>query len=209
MLQKYKKTIIITSIVTLCPILLGLFWWNRLPDEIATHFGEGGAADGWSSKPAAVFGLPLILLALHFVCVFVTAYDPKRKNISGKMYRVILWLVPVISLVTNVSILANAAGYPLNIEAIVNVMVGIVFLLIGNYLPKCRLNYSAGIRTPWTLSSEENWNRTHRLGGWMMALAGILFLINAYVQWTGMFAVALILVFIPGVYSFLLYKKGI
>lgn len=209
MIQKYKKTIIITSIITVCPVLLGLLWWNKLPDTIATHFGADNAANGWSSKPFAVFGIPFLMLAFHLMCIFMTAHDPKRRNIGGKMILVVLWLVPIMSLGANLCILCNAAGYGVDIGLVVNLLLGVVFLIIGNYLPKCKQNYSAGIKTAWTLNSEENWNRTHRLGGWLMMLAGVLFFINAFFQWPGMVAVVLILVMVPGIYSFALYKKGI
>lgn len=80
MMKKYKKQLILSSIVTLLPILIGLFLWNRLPDTIATHFGSDNVANGWSSKPFVVFGLPLILLGIHLFCLFTTMNDPKKKH---------------------------------------------------------------------------------------------------------------------------------
>ena len=84
MIKKNLKTMIITSIIILAPIIVGLMLWDQLPAEMATHFGEDGQPNGWSSKSFTVFGLPLILLAVHWFCVAFTDADPKNKNISNK-----------------------------------------------------------------------------------------------------------------------------
>ena len=89
------------------------------------------------------------------------------------------------------------------------IIMGIVFVSIGNYLPKCKQNYTAGIKIPWTLNSTENWNRTHRLAGWLYILCGIAFFANVFFQWTGMIWIVLAVAVVPMVYSFILYKKGI
>ena len=88
-MKENRMKIIITSLITLAPILIGVLFWNRLPDQIATHFGQGNVPDGWSSKPMAVFGLPLILVALHLFCIFITLNDPKKKNIGRKILPII------------------------------------------------------------------------------------------------------------------------
>ena len=209
MMKKYKKRIIISSVITLLPILAGLILWTRLPDTIATHFGNDNVANGWSSKPFVVFAMPLLLLGLHLFILFVTMNDPKRKNISEKMFGFLIWFVPVLSVFIFSITYCNALGMNVNIGMAVNIIVGIVFLVIGNYLPKCKQNYTAGIRIPWTLNSTENWNRTHRLAGWLFMLGGILFFLNAFLQWSGMFFVIIVIALLPEVYSFLLYKKGI
>ena len=209
MIKKYKKRIIISSIITLLPILAGIILWNRLPDTIATHFGNDNVANGWSSKPFVVFAMPLLLLGLHLFTLFVTMNDPKRKSISEKMFGFLIWFVPVLSVFIFSITYCNALGMNVNIGMAVNIIVGIVFLVIGNYLPKCKQNYTAGIRIPWTLNSTENWNRTHRLAGWLFMLGGILFFLNAFLQWSGMFFVIIVIALLPEVYSFLLYKKGI
>lgn len=209
MMKKYKKRIIISSVITLLPILAGLILWNRLPDTIATHFDNDNVANGWSSKPFVVFAMPLLLLGLHLFILFVTMNDPKRKNISEKMFGFLIWFVPVLSVFIFSITYCNALGMNVNIGMAVNIIVGIVFLVIGNYLPKCKQNYTAGIRIPWTLNSTENWNRTHRLAGWLFMLGGILFFLNAFLQWSGMFFVIIVIALLPEVYSFLLYKKGI
>lgn len=209
MMKKYKFTIVLTTLITFLPILVGLVLWNRLPDKIATHFDMNNTANGWSSKPFAVFGIPLLLTGVHLLCAFVTFNDPKKRNIGDKMLKLILWIVPVISVITNCMIYVTALGTKVNTELFMNVILGIVFVGIGNYLPKCKQNYTAGIKIPWTLDSEENWNRTHRMAGWLWVIGGLLMLVNAFVQTQWMFAVIPVIALVPEIYSFILYKKGI
>ena len=98
MIKKNLKTMILTSIIILAPIVVGLLLWDQLPEELATHFGKNGEPNGWSSKPAAVFGLPLFLLATHWFCVFFTGMDPKKQNISDKMMLLVMWLCPIVAI---------------------------------------------------------------------------------------------------------------
>lgn len=210
MIKKYKETLIITSIITISPTLAGLLLWNQLPEKIATHFGSNNIADGWSSKPTAVFGLPFLLLALHLFTVLITLNDPKRKNISEKFLHMIFWLIPVLSLVVNLSCYGISLGYKINIGIIVNIFVGILFIIIGNYLHKIKQNYTVGIKIPWTLNSEENWNRTHRMASWLWILCGLVFILNSILQIPFLiFIVICAAAIIPIIYSFLLYKSGI
>ena len=208
-MKENKSKVIITSIVTVFPMVIGFLLWNRLPEKIATHFGSEGA-DGWSTKLFAVVVLPLILLVIHLFCLGVTLNDPKKRNIGNMMMSVIFWIVPVVSLVSNLSIYGYALGMDLNIDMIVGILVGVMFLLLGNYMSKSHQNYTVGIKLPWTLNSEENWNRTHRLAGKLWIFAGILFIGNIFFQnWQIPFVVTIAVVIIPMIYSFLLYKKGI
>ena len=112
MMKKYKWTLLIGCIVTALPMLVGLILWNRLPDEIATHFGSGNVANGWSSKPFTVFGIPGIMLALELVLYFVTTNDPKKRNIDDKIMRFCLWIIPVTSLLVCLSCYGIALGIP-------------------------------------------------------------------------------------------------
>lgn len=207
--NKGLKTMVITSIVILIPLVIGLLLWKRLPDRIATHFGLDNQADGWSGKPMAVFGLPLMMLAVQWICFLAVTFDPKRKNISSKMFSLVLWIVPVISLITSLMILAGAIGYKMNIGLIVNVIVGIVFIMLGNYLHKVKQNYTVGVKLPWTLNNEENWNRTNRLSAWIFVIGGVAMIVNAFfvADWIAPVVIAAALI-IPTVYSFVLYKKG-
>lgn len=209
MMKKYRWTLIAACAVTVCPVIVGLLLWNRLPEEIATHFGSDNVANGWSSKPFAVFGIPLILGALELFLFFVTANDPKRKNIDEKIMRMILWIIPVISLICCLSCYGIALGMAVDIGLIVNIGIGILFVILGNYIHRIKQNYTVGIRLPWTLNSQENWNRTHRMAAWLFIFGGIVFIINGFLQKEWMLGIVLLIVFIPGIYSYILYRRGI
>lgn len=210
MFKQYKKTLIAASLFILLPAVVGLVLWNRLPDRIPTHFGTDNQVNGWSSKPMAVLGMPFLMLAIEFFCAFFANADPKRKNINRKMMQMILWIIPVISIVACLSCYAVALGISVDIGMLINVMLGIMFIIMGNYMPKLKQNYSAGIKLPWTLNSEENWNRTHRMGSWMFIIGGVAFIINGFLQSEWILIAFLVAVgVIPTGYSYYLYKKGI
>ena len=121
----------------------------------------------------------------------------------------ILWIIPVISIVACLSCYAVALGISVDIGMLINVMLGIMFIIMGNYMPKLKQNYSAGIKLPWTLNSEENWNRTHRMGSWMFIIGGVAFIINGFLQSEWILIAFLVAVgVIPAGYSYYLYKKG-
>lgn len=210
MIKKNLKTMILTSIIILLPMLVGLILWNELPEEMATHFGTGGEPNGWSSKTFAVIGLPVVLLVLHWFCAYFTGMDPKKQNISDKMMTLVLWLVPVISLAGCGSIYAYALNNSVNTMIVGVMLVGCMFLVIGNYMPKMKQSYTLGIKLPWTLHSQENWNRTHRFAGRVFMIGGIVILAAALFKWHWLIAVTMVgTVLIPTIYSYILFKKGI
>lgn len=207
-MKEYRKRMVITSLVTILPMFAGLLLWNKLPDTMATHFGSNNTPNGWSSKTFAVIGLPLLLLVLHWISVGITLNDPKKRNIGKMMFTVIFWIIPIVSLFANGATLLYALGWKVDIGLIISILVGIVFILLGNYLSKNRQNYTVGIKLPWTLSNEENWEKTHRMASKLWVLGGVLFLVNAFIQNEILFLFVIItLAVVPVVYSFILYRR--
>lgn len=210
MIKKNKLQLIITSVAILLPVVIGLIIWDELPAEIATHWGTSGEADSFSSKAFAVFGFPLILLAFHWLCVIVTTkLDPKAKDISKKMMSLVLWIIPAISIVMSTVTYLVALGKEIRVVFIVTVFMGIMFIIIGNYLPKCRQSYTMGIKLPWTLKSEDNWNKTHRFSGVLWVIGGVVILATAILEsFIIFFSVVLLMVIVPTIYSYLHYKRN-
>ena len=208
MIKKNKKLLILTSIVILIPALIGLLLWNRLPEQIPYHWDINGNIDNWCSKAFAVFGTPALLLALHWVCMLASSADPKHKNYHPKMIMLVLWICPVIGLVLSTLVYAVALGYPLRVEIIMPLLVGLMFLIVGNLLPKCRQTYTMGIKLPWTLASEENWNKTHRFGGKVWVIGGVLTMATAFFGnfWL-LLVILVVMVVVPTLYSYLYYRK--
>ena len=213
MLKANRKTLIITSIVTILPMLIGILCWNRLPDVMATHFGINNEANGFSSKAIAVFGVPVFLLAVLWLGAFATSHDPKKQNISQKMFSLVLWIAPVISLAAAATMYPINMGYELDITFFSELLLGLMFIIIGNYLPKARQNYTIGIKIPWTLANEENWNRTHRLAGYLWMIFGILMIligVTRFVPAAWLIGIILMTVLVPCIYSFWLHaSKGL
>ena len=208
--KEYKKTIIITSIITLLPIVIGLILWNKLPDEVATHFGSNGEPNGWSSKFFAVIGFPVFLVFVHFLGFVATVADPKKNKIGDKIFKLVLWICPAVSWFGAFSIYGYELNLGINVEAIAFLLLGVIFIVVGNYLPKCRQNYTVGIKLPWTLHDEENWNRTHRLAGWIWVIGGAIIILMSLIDFGGIFPMMLVLgimVLVPVFYSFGYYVK--
>ncbi len=208
MIKKNIKTMIITSVIILLPVIAGLILWDKLPEEVPVHFNAQGDADGWGSKSTAVFAMPLFMLALHWICVFVTSLDPKSKNITVKNLNLVLWITPVLSVFVCGLIYSFALGYKFDISMVFPIFFGILFIVIGNYMPKCKQNYSIGVKTPWALESEENWNYTHRLAGKTWVFGGLAIIALSFLKTVWIFtAITIIMVIIPIVGSYLFHKK--
>ena len=210
MIKKNWKTLLITSVVILLPILVGLVLWNQLPDQIPSHWDASGEIDGWSSKPFAVFGMPLILLALQWLCVLGTNSDPKKENHPAKILHLVLWVIPVLSALLHVLVYCAALGKDVRMEVVMPVFIGLLLTVVGNYLPKCKQNYTIGIKIPWTLNSEENWNRTHRFAGRLWTVCGLAIMLTGFFGGFWVFLpIVLLMVLVPLFYSYSLHRKGV
>ena len=211
MLKQYRNSIIITSLLTLLPIPLGLLLWNRFPETMAIHWGLTGEADGYASPSFAVFVLPLILLVVHWVCILATALDKGNKNRNQKLQTIVLWVIPLIGNLSCCGMYALALGWEFSPVVWTMVPMGLLFAVIGNYMPKTRMNSTMGIKVPWTYSSEANWNATHRYAGKVWMIGGILIALCGLLPhgWavTIMLISILVLIILPVVYSYRFYKK--
>lgn len=211
MLFKHKKTLIATSVVTLLPILWGLLLWHRLPQEIATNWSFTGTANATSSRGFVVFGIPLILFFFQWFSVLCTALDPQNRNRNEKPLKLILWVIPVLSNLILGLMYAISLGKQISPVSVIQVFLGILFVAIGNYLPKCRQNSTLGLRIYWTLKSEGNWNATHRFAGKVWVLGGIVMIFLPLLPGTltswGMLADFVLLTALPLGYSYRHYRR--
>ena len=211
MIRKRKKQLILASLATLLPIAYGLLLWDHLPPQMATHYGLDGQADGWSSRGFAVWFIPLCMLLTLWLCVLITAKDPKNKDQNPKPMTMVIWIIPAITNLCSGLMYALSLGVDVSVFAVMQAAMGLMFVVIGNYLPKCRPNHTIGIRVPWTLSDEENWEASHRFGGRVWFIGGMILMLTAWLPAEAggalMFAVILLLAFIPIGYSYWFYRK--
>ena len=210
LLKEHKLLLLITSAVILLQTVVGVLIWDRLPDPIATHFNFRNEPDGWTSKAFTVFGMPLVLLALHWITLLVSsAKNAQIKNLNSKVKFLFWWIIPSVSLLLMVLCYGYALGVPLNTGRIVLVFLGLLFAVTGNYIPKVRRNYSVGIKLPWTMTDDENWNKTHRMAAPIWVVCGILLIIFGligYTNWVS-FVPILVMILLPTVYSLALHLK--
>ncbi len=160
-----KKLLLFTSILILLSSLVGCVFWYQLPEKMPTHFNLLGQADGYNHKVFAIFGLPALMLLMHWLLLFLMIKDPKSSNISSKIQVLIYWIIPFVSCLSMISIYGESLGYSMMSGILAQIFMGVLMIVIGNYLPKTRKNYIIGIRLPWTLESDKNWRKTHRLAG--------------------------------------------
>ncbi len=212
MLKNNKGKLIISSIITILPVLFGLIVWDKLPETLTTHWGADGVADGHSGRLFSVVGLPLIMLALHLLIIVLMNFD-KNKEKAPKMLGMMMWIMPVISLLANGVMYAVAFDADFRFEMLFIPVMGLLFVAMGNYMPKCRQNNTIGIKIKWTLASEENWNATHRFAGKVWVIGGLLVmasvLLPAGMAVTVMIISMFVLIIIPMVYSGLYHKKQV
>lgn len=211
MFKKYKKQLIISSILILLPMVFGLFMWDQLPDTMTTHWGVDGQADGYSSKAFAIFFLPLFLLGMHLLCVWITDLTNRSNEQNFKVMNMIFWIMPVISFMSNGMVYAIALDKVWDMNALMPILMGLMFTIIGNYLPKCRQNTTIGIKVVWALNNEENWNATHRFSGKLWVAAGLVSMMTVLLPMKIGYPIMFVALIGAGagstLYSYLYYKK--
>ena len=210
-IKENLKTNIFASIITILPIFVGIILWNKLPDIIATHWGPQGIPDGYSSKAFAVFAIPSFMLVFHWLCMFISCLDKRTEGQTKKALGIIFWICPVLSVYLCYMTYSTALGFGFNVVRTSVILFGLLFIVVGNYMPKITQNSYLGIKLPWTLKNEKNWNMTHRFAGklWLIGgIASILLSLTTVKVCFIIFAVDLLLmVIIPTLYSYIIYKR--
>ncbi len=187
--------------------------YPRLPETIPTHWNMDGQPDGWSSRAFGALITPVILLFVWGFVRVLPAIDPRGANYAkfGGAFEAIFDSLMLFLLGMHIVLLRAGLGYPVQIQRIAPFGIGILLIVIGNLLPRCRPNWFVGIRTPWTLSSDRVWEKTHRFGGRLFVAAGFLIAIAAlfWAQWVHVVLVTSILLATAAVliYSYLEWKR--
>ena len=209
--KENRMRILISSVVTLLPMLYGILIWDKLPDSFTTHWGADGVADGFSGKAFAVFGIPAIFLLTNLLCVFATYFDKGNRNRNQKAMGIIFWIMPILSVLISGVIYNTALTDEVDFFWLFPVLFGVLFTVLGNYMPKIAKNRTLGIKISWTLSNEENWNKTHRLAGRLWVAGGIVIVATSFLpmKWSvGIFlAIMFVMIIVPFVYSYSIYRK--
>ena len=197
--QKWK--VVLSCLFSMMPLFVGLVLWNKLPDRLPTHFNYLGEPDQYSSRGFTVFGLGSILFVLNILALYITGRDPKNVNVSESVMNMVLLLVPFLALYLSLLVYGSVLGVKLSVEKWSMLLMGGMFVLIGNYLPKCRQNHTIGIRLPWTLNDAEVWDRTHRLAGYLYVLTGIAIIVSALLVKKNGFIVFMVMMMVTTLFS--------
>lgn len=208
--MKYKK-LLWPTVIGLLPILMGLAVYSKLPEKMPIHWGLDGEPNGYATRLAGILILPLIMVVVNVIVQFSLETAPKT---NLKLKKLMLWLLPILSVIFQSLTLSEVLGYHLDIALITMVTVGIIFILLGNYIPKTSQNRVAGFRFPMTLSNPDNWQKTNRLGGMMLVISGIIMILGGVIStWYPIVAVLtfivilVLIILVPLCYSIRLARK--
>ena len=211
MIKKNKFKLIISSIVILLPMLFGIFGAKFLSEEIIVHWGIDSSADGFAGATSFFIIMPIVLLVIHWLCMILSAFLNKNNEQNKKLTEITFWIIPVISLASSGIVFATSLGFTANIFAFVLILLGAMFIIIGNYMPKTTRNISMGIKIKWALMNDENWNATHRFAAKVYVIIGILCFLAIILPENIIpfvfLAIILASVVLPTVYSYCFYKK--
>lgn len=173
------KSLIITSTVCLLPIICGLIFYNALPESIAIHWGIDNNPNGYFSKPAFVFGMPIMMLALQVFCCIVSDLSDKNPEANKKAVTVYKWIIPIITVVMYAVTIAISLGNDLDIRKIVMCVLGILFIISGNYMPKVRSDYYMNSKIFWVKNRDEKLvNKAMKITAYGLIGFGILFILS-------------------------------
>jgi uncharacterized membrane protein len=187
------------------------FFYGAMPQIVPTHWGSDGVANGFTSKPWGPFVLPLVTAATFAMLAAIPALSPRGFGVDSfvRAYRVVVSTIVAFLACVSVFVTMAQAGHGVPMDRVAHVAAGALFVVLGNYLGKFTKNFFMGIRTPWTLASDEVWLRTHRLGGKLFVLAGLALLVGGAVGAPSMLLIVAVTIAagVPSVYSFVLYRR--
>ncbi|HHV19131.1 MAG TPA: SdpI family protein [Thermoanaerobacterales bacterium] len=193
--------------------ILGYFFYPYLPERVPSHWNISGQVDGYSSRTFHVLFFPSMILALYVLMSFAPILDPRPENYKKfqGVYEGFRWVMVGFLIVLYVVTTLFALGFPISIGRIVRFCIGVLLIFIGNYFGKIKHNYTFGIKTPWTLASEEVWNKTHRVSGPLWVVAGLVWIISVFIPEKQSFVVSMGVLFLVSfygfIYSYILFQK--
>ncbi|WP_043930624.1 SdpI family protein [Bacillus sp. EB01] len=206
------KKRVLPIIIIASTIILWLVFYNKLPGEVPIHWNSSGEVDGYATKFNAMLMSLGTMVLIYLVLVFIPRIDPKKSNYKyfSKGYSIINLSTLLLFFVINILMLLAGLDYKVNVSIVMPILVGITFIVIGNYMPQMKPNYFVGIKTPWTLNDENNWKQTHRFGGKTFIIGGLLLILSIFLPARFVdisFLIILVILLSPIVYSFILFKK--
>lgn len=199
-------------LVALAAVAATWYAWDQLPPHMATHWDASGHVNGYSSRAFGAFFAPGLIVGLTLLFQVLPSLDPRKANYAkfADTYWLLANCVLLFVGVVHVMVLLNGMGQPVAMTRVVPLGLGILFIALGNVLPRVEPNWFVGIRTPWTLSSDTVWRKTHRTGGWTFFLGGCALIIEGVTPLGNLWPLMLLTIaaaaLIPVVQSYVLWK---
>lgn len=213
--MKSKLFNIFMLAVVIVVLAVALYAYIKLPagEQYPVHWSFKGVPDRYGSKAEVVLTGPVMIVVICLMAYLLPKIDPKKLNYDKfwREYNLIIELITVFIAAVYLMMVIAAFGMNVRVEMWVPGLIGVLFIFIGNYMGRIKQNWFVGIKTPWTLSSEKVWYMTHRFGGRVFVIMGIIFILNAFFGFINNMTFFLVLVlgmaFAPVVYSYILYQK--
>ncbi|MCB0119905.1 MAG: SdpI family protein [Anaerolineales bacterium] len=212
-MKTYTASVIVLTLVAIA-VIAGLLLWNQLPDQMASHWNENDQVNGYMPKFQAVFMMPMIVLGLFALFLVIPNIDPLKANIAQfrGMFNIFIVLISAFMLYIHGLTLLWSLGYQdFKMSSAMLPFLGLIFIVIGYMLRQAKRNFFIGIRTPWTLSSDTVWDKTHQLGSVLFMASGVIAIIGGFIG--GATSFWLLIVPLLGstvvlmVYSYILYAQ--
>ena len=211
-MEKGLKNDIPLIAIILLPLIYAAYIWNQLPEKVPVHWNLSGEIDRYGSKMELLL-IILLPLIIYIVFLVIPKIDPKNKlNKMGNKYQVIKAIMVTFLAVLAIFIIYSAKNHAVTNPNYIMLMIGILFIILGNYFKTIKANYFIGIRTPWTLENETVWKETHKLGGKMWFVGGFAIVLSSLIfssklNFTISFIIMGILIIVPVVYSYLKFNE--
>lgn len=211
---KYSfKTELWPLLILLITIGFSLWTYPQLPDQVVSHWNFYGQADGWSSREFHSLFFPILLIVMYTLFSVLPKFDPNSERyteFAGTYINIRNLILSVLFIVFIAATLSNL-GYAINIGATISGTVGLLMIVLGSYFKKLKRNWFVGIRTPWTISSENVWNKTHLLGGRLFMIWGACLILAPWLSpafaFSILFGGIIVLIFWIFIYSYILYRN--
>ncbi len=213
--NSHSPVTLFALLIIVVQILISLATYPFLPDIVPTHWNVAGQVDAYAPKWVNAVLFPAVSLCMYVLIRLLVALGPRLgsqgRRANQDIVNLILVGVLLFMLVLQLTATAIALGLPVDISFVMNLSLSVLLIFIGNYMGKLRRNFWAGIRTPWTLVSEVSWERTHRFGGWLFVVGGLLGIIMSFVpplRYWGIITILVLIVVILVGYSYLVYQRS-
>lgn len=211
--MKNKIFNILSWVFAIVPIIIIILTYEKLPNMIPMQWGYDGMVNRYDDKNSIwIIGCLGIILKIFFI--ILPKIDPKRKNYNkfqGFYEGFTLFMIIFIFIITSITIFESLYPNRINIDRVISILLGVFFIIIGNYMPKIKPNFFMGIKTPWTISNEDVWKKTHRLGGKIFFIIGIFITLIGFILNRKISFIITIFIFIACivlyVMSYIWYKK--